>query len=246
MADLQIFDRREVAGKDFKIYGDIDNPLFLAKDVAEWIEHSNPTEMVRTVDESEKLNSTILSAGQNREVTFLTEDGLYEVLMQSRKPIAKQFKAQVKLILKEIRKTGSYSAKPISPTEALLQSVQILAQQEREIQQIKLQATQAIQQLSVLGERVSNLDSVDLIGDLQQRLNAMIRKYARDNGVAYNVAWSEFTKAYNTAYRANLTALKTNYEERHGRSVTRPQFLAAVGKLEDALRVADKMLNKAG
>ncbi|WP_300854391.1 BRO family protein, partial [uncultured Clostridium sp.] len=31
---------------------------------------------------------------------FLTEDGLYEVLMQSRKPIAKAFKKEVKKILK--------------------------------------------------------------------------------------------------------------------------------------------------
>ena len=41
---------------------------------------------------------------------FLTEDGLYEVLMQSRKPIAKQFKKGVKNILKTIRKTGTYTA----------------------------------------------------------------------------------------------------------------------------------------
>lgn len=40
---------------------------------------------------------------------FLTEDGLYELLMQSRKPIAKQFKKQVKKMLKELRlKTNPY------------------------------------------------------------------------------------------------------------------------------------------
>lgn len=91
------------------MYGDFENPLFLAKDVAEWIEHSNSTEMLRGVDENEKLNSTILSAGQRREVTMLTEDGLYEVLMQSRKPIAKEFKREVKQILKTIRKHGLYA-----------------------------------------------------------------------------------------------------------------------------------------
>jgi len=53
-----------VLGKEFRIYGDEENPLFLARGVANWIEHSNPTEMVRTIDDSEKLNSTILSAGQ--------------------------------------------------------------------------------------------------------------------------------------------------------------------------------------
>lgn len=39
---------------------------------------------------------------------MLTENGLYEVLMQSRKPIAKEFKKGVKAILKEIRTNGGY------------------------------------------------------------------------------------------------------------------------------------------
>ncbi len=110
---------RELLGKHFRIYGDFENPLFLAKDVAKWIEHKNPTEMIRNVDEDEKLVSTILSAGQNREVIMLTEDGFYEVLMQSRKPIAKQFKKKVKEILKEIRKTGQYGSARKSRKEKL-------------------------------------------------------------------------------------------------------------------------------
>ena len=39
---------------------------------------------------------------------FLTEDGLYEVLMVSKMPKAKQFKKEVKKVLKEIRLTGGY------------------------------------------------------------------------------------------------------------------------------------------
>ena len=46
--------------------------------------------------------------GSTHKQWFLTEDGLYEVLMQSRKPIAKQFKKEVKQILKQIRRTGDY------------------------------------------------------------------------------------------------------------------------------------------
>ena len=51
---------QEVLGKQFKIYGTFENPLFLAKDVAEWIEHANTTLMVNKVDEEEKvkLNNT--------------------------------------------------------------------------------------------------------------------------------------------------------------------------------------------
>lgn len=108
MKELQVIYNQEVLGKDFNIYGTVEEPLFLAKDVANWIEHSDVSMMLRKVDEDEKLIQTLFVSGQNRNMWFLTENGLYEVLFQSRKPIAKQFKKQVKAILKEIRKTGGY------------------------------------------------------------------------------------------------------------------------------------------
>lgn len=104
--NLIIFEEREVLGRDFKIYGDKDNPLFLAKDVAEWIEHSNVSMMLEKVDDEEKEIIRIGTLNNTYSAWFLTEDGLYEVLMQSRKPIAKQFKKEVKKILKELRNTG--------------------------------------------------------------------------------------------------------------------------------------------
>lgn len=34
MKELEIINEQKVLGKEFKIYGDFENPLFLAKDVA--------------------------------------------------------------------------------------------------------------------------------------------------------------------------------------------------------------------
>lgn len=108
MNNLQVVDSREVLGFEFKIYGDFENPLFLAKDVANWIEHTHTTKMLENIDVDEKVkylctNSTgVLQA--NTEYWFVTEDGLYEILMLSKKPIAKEFKKKVKEILKELRK----------------------------------------------------------------------------------------------------------------------------------------------
>ena len=110
--NLEIINRQEVLGKDFKVYGDFDNPLFLAKDVAQWIDYnvSSVNKMLASVDDDEKTTRKIIPSGSNyqTEAWFLTEDGLYEVLMQSRKPIAKKFKKEVKQILKSIRKHGGY------------------------------------------------------------------------------------------------------------------------------------------
>nr|DAR90030.1 MAG TPA: antirepressor protein [Caudoviricetes sp.] len=115
MNELQVIDKREILGKQFRVYGDFENLLFLAKDVAEWIDYSKKSNgsydvnsMLRMVDEDEKLVRKISVSGQNRNMWFLTEDGFYEVCMQSTKPNAKIFKKEVKKILKTIRKTGMY------------------------------------------------------------------------------------------------------------------------------------------
>ena len=115
MDELKLLDKRKLLNKHFKIYGDFDNPLFLAKDVAEWIDYSKKSNgsydvnsMLRMVDEDEKLIRKISVSGRNRNMWFLTEDGFYEVCMQSTKPNAKQFKKEVKKILKDIRKSKMY------------------------------------------------------------------------------------------------------------------------------------------
>ena len=65
MNELMLIDERNVLGKDFKMYGDIENPLFLARDVAEWIEYdvSSTNRMISSVDNDEKLLGTIFRSG---------------------------------------------------------------------------------------------------------------------------------------------------------------------------------------
>lgn len=108
---LTVIQKTVILGKNIRMYNSVDNPLFLAKDVAEWIDYSksNVSKMLKTVDDDEKTIRTICTSGSNyqTEAWFLTEDGLYEVCMQSRKPIAKQMKKEIKLYLKSIRLTGA-------------------------------------------------------------------------------------------------------------------------------------------
>ncbi|ALA29876.1 hypothetical protein AA105_11300 [Streptococcus suis] len=104
----EVIATQQFGNKSFEIYGNKDNPLFIAVEVAEMIEVQNTTDLLKRIDEDEKLTYVISRAGQKREVNMLTEFGLYEVLFQSRKPKAKEFKKVVKNILKEIRVNGYY------------------------------------------------------------------------------------------------------------------------------------------
>ena len=74
MKELKIVLKQDVLGKEFKIYGDYENPLFLAKDVAVWIEHSDVSTMIRNVDDNEKVTNIVCTPGGNQEAWFLTED----------------------------------------------------------------------------------------------------------------------------------------------------------------------------
>lgn len=111
MNELKVLSEQEVLGKQFRVYGTAEEPLLLAKDVAEWIEYdtSSVNKMLANVDDDEKVRKNVPTLGGMQESWCLTENGLYEVLMQSRKPIAKQFKKEVKEILKTIRKHGIYA-----------------------------------------------------------------------------------------------------------------------------------------
>lgn len=134
---IQVLSETELLGHKFTVYGTAENPLFLAKEVAECIDYAKTSQgyydvsrMVGTVDEEEKHLRTIFVDGRNYEMWFLTEDGLYEVLMQSRKPIAKEFKKGVKEILKTIRKTGGYIATKQDDTpEEIMARALIVAQE---------------------------------------------------------------------------------------------------------------------
>lgn len=104
---LTVIQETEILGKKIQMYGSIENPWFMATDVAVWIEHSNARAMIKAVDETEKGVKNVYTLGGMQQKWFLTEDGLYEVCMQSRKPIAKQMKMEIKKYLKSIRLTGA-------------------------------------------------------------------------------------------------------------------------------------------
>lgn len=106
--ETSIITKQEVLGKQIDVYGDIENPLFLAKDVAIWLEHSDVHKMVESVDEDEKVRNIVPTLGGNQEAWMLTENGLYEVFMLSRKPIAKQLKKGIKEMLHSVRLHGAY------------------------------------------------------------------------------------------------------------------------------------------
>lgn len=85
-------------------------PYFIGKDVATALGYTNTQKAIRDhVDNEDRLTERIVLSGQNREVVFINESGLYSLILSSKLPKAKEFKHWITAeVLPVIRKTGGY------------------------------------------------------------------------------------------------------------------------------------------
>ena len=61
------------------------------------------------VETDEKLILPMVVAGQSRSVSFVTESGLYNILAQSRKPLARKWRRLISDELINLRKQRNYN-----------------------------------------------------------------------------------------------------------------------------------------
>ena len=113
MKDLMNFDFRGKGVRAMIIDGE---PWFVAKDVCEILGIVDSTTATRELESDELDRTVCVSGGQRREMTIVSESGLYALVFKSRKPEAKEFRKWVtKEVLPQIRKTGRYEARPQTP-----------------------------------------------------------------------------------------------------------------------------------
>ena len=161
---LQLF-----ADKGFKIRVIMrcSEPWFVAKDVADCIEHSNVTKMCELCRDKDKvvvrpsdLTSNDLVDVKNREYTLISESGLYRILAKSNLPKCEPFESWVfEEVLPSIRKTGSYVVtKPeMSDEEIMSRAMEIahrtLALREERIKALEAERDEAIRTKAMIGSR---------------------------------------------------------------------------------------------
>lgn len=153
MDEIKILHKSTFLGKEIDVWGTFENPLFRASDVADWLHNTNVSNMVKKVDEDEVTKFNLGS--RQGETLFLTENGLYEILMLSRKKEAKQFKKGVKKILHEIRTKGGYIATNENDSDedimarAYVIAQRTLARREERIRQLETQTEQQAETINL-------------------------------------------------------------------------------------------------
>ena len=106
MTNLEIVGTLSFDSKTLNVYSSLEEPIFRASDIVDMIEYSdgNTWKMLQMCEEDEKLTLPMVVAGQTRRVSFVTETGLYNILSQSRKLIARKWRRVIHNELVRMRK----------------------------------------------------------------------------------------------------------------------------------------------
>lgn len=194
MNDLQIFNNEEFGEIRTAVVND--EPMFCLIDICKALEIKNATDVAKRLDEDEL---TRLNLGSRAgETNFITESGLYAVILRSDKPNAKKFRKWVTAeVLPSIRKTGSYGMPKTTGGQ-----IQLLAQGYTELEQ---KVNDIKDDVSELKENVP-LYSCD-IDEIQQHVKRRVvnilggkqSEAYRDNSIRHKTfsdIWTQLKREY--------------------------------------------------
>lgn len=158
-------------GQSVRILGTEENPLFVLRDVCDALSIKHTQPIVQRLDGDVFSKYIVETASGMQEMTVVNEDGLYDIILDSRKAEAKRFRKWVTSeVLPSIRKHGGYLT-PEKVEEALLNPDTLirLATDLKEERQKRIDAERMVetQKPKVLfADAVSTSDTSILIGQL--------------------------------------------------------------------------------
>lgn len=145
MGAVQIFNFN---GLDIRIIEKDGQPWFVLKDVCEILGLRSPDVRQRLSDDVVSTHTVTDTLGRTNTATIINEDGLYDVILESRKPEARKFRKWVTSeVLPSIRKHGAYMTnetleKALTSPDFLIQ----LATRLKEEQEKRLAAEQKLEE----------------------------------------------------------------------------------------------------
>jgi len=140
MNELQIFSYHDSPVRTIEQNGEA---WWVLIDVCKVLNISHVTDVARRLDSDEVGQAEVMdAAGRNQMTYVINEPGLYNVILRSDKPEAKDFKRWVTHeVLPQIRSRGMYQSKPLTAAQLLAQQAQVLVDME---QRMELMQTQTL------------------------------------------------------------------------------------------------------
>lgn len=195
MNELQIFNNPEF-GSVRTVTKD-NEPMFCLGDLCRALDLTAKGVRQRLSDEVISTYPIEDALGRMQNALFVNEDGLYDVILESRKDSAKKFRKWVTSeVLPSIRKNGGYIAnqEQMTPEQivanALIVAQNIISQKDRQIEELET----SVQQMdSVITEMTPKVDYADRI--LSSKDCMTVSQIAQD----YGMSAKRFNKILHTA-----------------------------------------------
>lgn len=198
MNEISIFQNPDF-GQIRIIKGAQGEPLFCLTDVCKALELRAPDVRRRLGDDVVSTHTVKDSLGRKNLITFVNEDGLYDVILDSRKPEAKTFRKWVTSeVLPQIRKTGGYiHTTPEMSNEEIMARGYMVAMATIEQKEKQLaEAQQTIEEQKPMvqfAEAITASQAAILIGDLAKLITqngykigrTTLFKWLRDHGFLF-------------------------------------------------------------
>lgn len=165
--ELQIFNNEEFG--EIRTITKDNEPMFCLMDICKALDMKNPTMVASRLEDDEV---TKFDLGSKRgETNFVTESGLYAVILRSDKPNAKKFRKWVTgEVLPSIRKNGGYIANQENLTpEQIVANALVVAQNI---------ITQKDKQIEEMTPKANYFDAL-----VDKKLNTNIRDTAKELGI---------------------------------------------------------------
>lgn len=179
MNNIQIF-QNEQFGKVRIAMNESDEPLFCLADVCSVIGIANARNVKSRLDLEDVRQMDTLTEGGKQQVTFITESGLYDVIIRSDSEKAKPFRKWVTSeVLPSIRKHGAYMTQ--ETLEKALTSPDFLIQLATNLKEEKQKRIEAEQKIQKDAPKVLFADAVST--SQRSCLVAELAKILQQNGV---------------------------------------------------------------
>ncbi|WP_051179830.1 Rha family transcriptional regulator [Selenomonas ruminantium] len=213
-------------------------------------EHKN---VIQSIENIKAENSAVSSmfyetdytagTGKHYKMYLMNRDGFSLLVMGFTGAKAMQWKIKYIEAFNEMER--QLKEQPKSQIDILVESAKALQRQERELARLRLDTEEIRKEQKIQSSRIDTLNGVCTEGTKRQKLVAMVQAYAAKNGLTYREGWHRFKAAYNTAYRTSIGNSISYYVKENGlkKKPSVPEFLEKKGLLDDALRIADKLLN---
>lgn len=163
-------------GKELTLLNQNGEPIFKLIDVCKILGLGNPSQVKARLEDGVISNEVIPdNLGRQQNTTFVNEDGLYDVILDSRKPEAKKFRKWITSeVIPSIRKTGGY----VNNDELFIQTYLIHADEQTKamfrntLSTVRMQNEQiaTMKPKALFADAVETSKSSVLVGELSKIL----------------------------------------------------------------------------